>query len=124
MIRKLAKLFKGAGDFMLIKFKAVIAVPAHEFVKVFVQGGQAVLVGQTGMALKKVVVSLLLAFVGIIFVLQITPQIENGIVTTNITNTFTIAMLNMAKWLLPVGAIIGIFYGVFRMFGGSSSRGD
>ena len=70
------------------------------------------------MSLKKIVTSMLLAFVGLLFVMEIGPIIETGITGYAGTNTFVIAILGMAEWLIPVGALVGIFYGVFRLMGG------
>lgn len=70
------------------------------------------------MSLKKIVTSLLLAFVGIMFVMEIGPIIETGIGGYAGSNTFVIAILDIAEWLVPVGALVGIFYGVFRLMGG------
>lgn len=68
------------------------------------------------MSLKRVVVAILLAFVGFMFIVGVTPQIES-VSTANITNPITSMLANMAIWLLPVGGIIGVFYGIFRLFG-------
>ena len=70
------------------------------------------------MNLNKVIVSLLMAFVGVMFVINITPEIETAISGASITNAFTSALVDMAEWVIPVGAIVAIFYGVFKLFGG------
>lgn len=75
------------------------------------------------MSLKRIVVAILLAFVGIMFVINVTPEIESSVTSANITNSFTSNMVDMAKWLIPIGAIVGIFYGVFRLFR-ESRKGD
>lgn len=75
------------------------------------------------MSLKKVVTAILLAFIGVIFIIQMTPQIESNVSSANITNSFTSAIVDMAAWLLPVGGLIGVFYGVFRLFGGGGKKG-
>lgn len=62
------------------------------------------------------------------FLIYITPEIQSAVSvatdneTGTITNTFVVAMLNMGAWLLPVGGIIGIFYGIFRLFTSGRSR--
>lgn len=76
------------------------------------------------MSLKKVVVAILLAFVGMMFLINVTPQIESSVSSANITNTFTSSMVNMAAWLLPVGGIVGVFYGIFRLFSGGGKQGE
>jgi hypothetical protein len=74
------------------------------------------------MSFRKLVVGILLAFVGIMFIVYVTPQIENGIDTANITNGLVIALLNMSAWLIPVGGIVGCFYGVFKLFSASKEK--
>lgn len=73
------------------------------------------------MSLRKLVVSLLLAFVGLMFIINVTPEIESQISSANITNGFVSSMVDMGEWLLPIGGIIGVFYGIFRLF--ESRRG-
>jgi hypothetical protein len=72
------------------------------------------------MSFKKLVVGILLAFVGVMFIVYVTPEIESGIDTANITNGLVVALLNMAAWIIPVGGIVGCFYGVFKLFGGGA----
>lgn len=60
--------------------------------------------------------SLIIAFVALLFVINVTPTIETEITSANITNTFTSSMIDMASWLLPVGGIVAVFYGIFTMF--------
>lgn len=79
---------------------------------------KAALQGQLGMSLQKVIVAILVAFIGVIFIVNITPTMETTITTANITNTFTSSMIDMFKWLIPVGGLVGIAYGIFRLFGG------
>jgi lipopolysaccharide export LptBFGC system permease protein LptF len=73
------------------------------------------------MSLNKLVTAIMLAFVGLMFIVNITPEITATIEaavapgTGTITNTFVVAMLTMAEWLMPVGALIGVFYGIFRL---------
>lgn len=73
------------------------------------------------MSFRKLVVGILLAFVGIMFIVYVTPQIEAGIDTANISNGLVVALLNMAGWLIPVGGIVGCFYGVFKLFSASNN---
>ena len=70
------------------------------------------------MSLNKIVTAMLLAFVGMMFVINIAPEIETQVSSANITNTFVSAMVDMGAWLLPIGGIIGVFYGIFRLFKG------
>lgn len=81
--------------------------------------------GQAGaISLNRLISMLILAFVAIQFVFQMTPSIESGTNTDNITNPFTKSMGGMVGWLLPVGAIVVIILGVVDMFkGGGRGRG-
>lgn len=72
--------------------------------------------GQVGASLSKIVVSMLLGFVGLMFLMYFIPELEDGISSANVTNSFVAALMDMGIWLLPIGGIIGIFYGVFRLF--------
>lgn len=78
---------------------------------------------QRGVSLKRVVVAILLAFVGFIFIIKFVPTIES-VSTANITNDFTKTIADIGIWLLPVGGLIGVFYGVFKLFGGGGKGGD
>lgn len=73
------------------------------------------------MSLKKLVTSILLAFVGVMFIVNVTPMIESQVNSANITNALTKALIDMAAWVLPVGGIIATFYGVFKLFQGKGS---
>lgn len=80
--------------------------------------------GQVGsISLSKLVTTLLLAFVGLMFVIEVGPQIETAVLGYTGTNAFVEAILGMASWILPVGALVGIFYGIFRMMGGGKKQG-
>lgn len=70
------------------------------------------------MSLRKLVVGILLGFVGLMFIIYVTPEIEAEVSSANISNSFVSAMVDMAEWLLPIGGIVGVFYGVFRLFEG------
>lgn len=74
------------------------------------------------MNLKKLITSILLAYIGLMFVFNITPEIQAGIDSANLTG-FVLVMATMAGWLLPTGAIIGIFYGIFKLFSGGGKGG-
>lgn len=69
------------------------------------------------MSLNKLVTTILLAFVGIMFLLYVSPEITTQIETQSANMTGMVKpFFSMAIWLLPVGGMIGIFYGIFRMF--------
>ena len=49
----------------------------------------------------------IMAFIAIMFVLGIGPELETAIGATTITNTFTLAILNLVEWALPIGLLVG-----------------
>jgi hypothetical protein len=59
---------------------------------------------------------MVVAFVGLLFIMQITPEIETEIAATTITNTITLSILDLAEWVVPIGAIVGVLLMVFRQF--------
>lgn len=59
---------------------------------------------------------MVVAFVGLLIVMQITPEIESEIAGTTITNTITLSILDIAEWVIPIGAIVGVLFMVFRQF--------
>lgn len=59
---------------------------------------------------------MVVAFVGLLFIMQITPEIESEIAATTITNTITLSILDIAEWVVPIGAIVGVLLMVFRQF--------
>lgn len=72
------------------------------------------------MSLGKLATGVMVAFVGMLFIVNVTPTIESSVVSANVTNAFVSSMIDMAAWLLPIGGIMGIFYGIFHMFTGSN----
>lgn len=76
--------------------------------------------GEKGASMKKIVVTILLAYIGFMFIIKFVPQIE-GVDTDNITNDMTKWAADLGIWVLPVGGLIGLFYGVFKLFEG---KGD
>ena len=73
---------------------------------------------EDGIVMRRVLVMLLLAFVGLMFVINITPEIETAVASENITNAFTTALVDMSAWVLPVGAMVALFYGIFKLLKG------
>jgi len=71
------------------------------------------------MNIGRIVSVVMLAFVGLMLIIYITPEIEGAITgATGITNTFVIAMLGIAEWLIPIAAIMALFFGLFKLFKG------
>jgi hypothetical protein len=70
-------------------------------------------------SLKKLITTILLVFVGFQFLIYFTPTIESSS-TSNITNPLVVMFFTMAKWLIPVGGLIGLFFAIFKLFGGGS----
>lgn len=74
-------------------------------------------------ALTALLSSLIIAFIALIFIVQFTPMVETDVSSANITNNFTSSMIDMAVWILPVGGIVAVFYGIFSMFRGRNNGG-
>lgn len=109
------------------RFEVWLPMKAKAFNRGYVEGQLAVSMfanrltaGQVGaISVGTLIQTIILAFVAFIFIISFTPTIE-GTSTANISNSFTKSMAEMAKWVIPVGAIVGVLYGVFRLF--QSSR--
>lgn len=71
------------------------------------------------MDIGKMVSGILLAFIAVMFVLNFVPVLETEIVTTNVTNTFVAAMLDMSVWIIPAVAVVGVILAIVK-----SMRGD
>jgi len=73
----------------------------------------------------RIITVVMLAFVGLMLIIYITPEIETAITaaSTDITNTFVIAMLGIAEWLIPIAAIMALFFGLFKLFKGGGRGG-
>lgn len=75
------------------------------------------LAGQLGsIAVGGVLDGLIVILLGIILVFTFVPIIEDNSSTANITNTTTKTFGDLAGWLLPVLAIIGLVYLGIRLF--------
>lgn len=48
----------------------------------------------------------ILCFVAVMFVLGIGPQLETAITATTISNTFTLAILDLLEWGIPIGLLV------------------
>lgn len=73
--------------------------------------------------IKKVFYTLIIAIVALFAIVYITPELE-AIDTANITNTFVIMMITLAKWVIPVGAIAGVIIGGIAIYRGRKGGGD
>lgn len=67
------------------------------------------------MKVDRIITGVILAFVVIMFLLQMVPELETEIGATTITNTFVLAMLDMMIWILPVAAIVAVIVLLFRL---------
>ena len=63
--------------------------------------------------LKGLMGGLIIVFIGIMFVIGITPTIESGVATANITNSLTSMLVDMSGWIIPVLAIVGLIMAAF-----------
>lgn len=117
LFKGVVSFFKGAvavvkGALAVVRFQLRVAV---KFAKVAAQAGSV--------NLKALMTTIIIAFIALIFIVQFTPTIETNVSSANITNTFTSSMVDMAVWILPVGAVVGVIFGIIKLFGGGRSKG-
>lgn len=62
-----------------------------------------------------------LSFAAVMFIIELAPELENGIAGYAGTNTFIIAFLGIAEWAVPVGMLVAVVVGVFKHMEGSRS---
>jgi len=65
--------------------------------------------------LKGIITGIILIFVGIMFVVGITPDFEASVDSANITNSTTSTLIDMSEWIIPVLAIVGLMLGGFAL---------
>lgn len=73
--------------------------------------------------IKGVLVGIIVIYVGIMFVVTMTPTMESDITSVNITAPMTSSLIDMAGWVIPVLAIVGLFMAAFAMFKLGRGRG-
>lgn len=66
--------------------------------------------------LKAVFSGIIIIFIAIMFVVQITPTMESSISSANITNTTTSMLVDLTEWVIPVLALVGLILGGFAFF--------
>lgn len=65
---------------------------------------------------------LILALVGLMFIIEFAPELETAITGFTGTNTFVIALLGISEWVVPVSGIAAIVVWGTRMIGGIKRR--
>lgn len=65
---------------------------------------------------KSVMIGIIVLFVALMFIVNMTPTLETDVSSANITNTMTSSMIDMSVWIVPVLAIVGCFMGAFGLF--------
>lgn len=71
--------------------------------------------------IKGVFLGIIVIYIAIMFIVNMTPQMESDISSSNITNPMTASLVDMSEWIIPVLAIVGIIiagFAFFRMRGG------
>lgn len=66
--------------------------------------------------IKGVLVGIIVLYVGIMFIVTMTPTLESDISSANITAPMTSSLVDMSEWVVPVLAIVGLFMAAFAMF--------
>ena len=116
LVKGVVSFFKGAWAVVRVAVAAMVA--AVRFQLAVVVASQAGSVN-----LKALMTTIIIAFIALIFIVQFTPTIETNVSSANITNTFTSSMVDMAVWILPVGAVVGVIFGIIKLFGGGRKGG-
>lgn len=95
----------------------------YKFKKAIGWGWHAASVGAIN--LSALISSLVLIFVGFMFILKFTPVLETGAATTNITDTTTLGFVQMVPWIAPVLGLIALILGAVALIsvGRSGRRG-
>lgn len=66
--------------------------------------------------LKVVFSGIIVIFIALMFIIQITPTMESSIDSANITNATTSMLVDMSEWVVPVLALVGVILGGFAFF--------
>lgn len=66
--------------------------------------------------LKAVFSGIIIIFIAIMFIVQVTPTMESSISSANITNATTSMLVDMSEWVVPVLALVGVILGAFAFF--------
>lgn len=101
----------------------VVSVTSQGF-EVVKKSFALVLCGREGgfASITAVLGAVLVLFIGILFVVNLTPEIETQITSANITNTMTKSLVDMSEWVLPVGAIGALIFGAVMLLKGGKSK--
>lgn len=73
--------------------------------------------------IKGVFLGIIVIYVALIFIVQMTPTLETDVSSANITNPMTSTLIDMSVWVVPVLAIVGIFIAGFAFFKLGKGRG-
>lgn len=73
--------------------------------------------------IKGILVGIVVLYIGIMFIVNMTPSLESDVTSANITNPMTSNLVDMSEWLIPVLAIVGVFMGGFALFKMRTGRG-
>ena len=69
-----------------------------------------------GGQIKAVFVGIIVIFICLMFIVEVTPMIETGVTSANISNPTTSMLIDMLVWVVPVLAIVGVIMAGFAMF--------
>lgn len=74
--------------------------------------------------IKGVFVGIIVIYIAIMFIVQMTPTMESDISSANITNPMTSSLVDMSEWIIPVLAIVGVIIAGFAAFKLRGGRGS
>lgn len=66
--------------------------------------------------IKAVFVGIIVIMICLMFIVQVTPTLEENVTSANITNATTSMLVDMSVWVVPVLAIVGVIMAGFAMF--------
>lgn len=66
--------------------------------------------------IKGVFTGIIIIYIAIMFIVNMTPTMEEDISSANITNPMTSSLIDMSEWVIPVLAIVGIILAGFAFF--------
>jgi hypothetical protein len=68
------------------------------------------------MKLKAIITFMLLGYIAMMWISEMTPDMEGSVSTANITNSMTASSIDMAVWIIPVLAAVAVIVSGLRQF--------
>lgn len=65
--------------------------------------------------LRGVFIAVIIIFIALLFMVQMIPQYEANVSSSNISNSTTSLMVDLSVWVVPVIIVIGIILSAFAL---------